>query len=143
MQHSHNITNPFPHFTEAAHAARDYLMAQREHLLITAEIRARREGKRAAFATAAAVSALFALSLFFFWITFEIREAGVPSWGVALISLGFFATVGGVFFALAKRSIHAPSSSTASKPSLQEAPPWSEREGKRATQSTESERSAA
>lgn len=81
------IENPIPYLTEAANAANSYVTARREHLVLSAEIRAKREAKRAAFGMGALIFANLTLFLFFLWITAQIHEAGVSSWVVALISL--------------------------------------------------------
>jgi hypothetical protein len=105
------IENPIPFLTEAADAARTYLSVRREHLVLSAEIRAKLEAKRALYGVLALVFAVITLLLFFFWITNEIHEAGVPSWGVALITLAFLGAVAGVFAYLAKETGRADSRS--------------------------------
>ena len=98
------IQNPVPFFEEAADAATQYLAAKREHLLISAEIRAKREGKRAAYGVAALVIANLGLFLCLFWITLQIHEAGVPSWTIAVLSLLVFGGIAGILsLAAAKR----------------------------------------
>jgi hypothetical protein len=100
------IQSPVPFFEEAAEAATLYLAAKREHFLLTTEMRAKREGKRAAYGIAALVVGSLALFLSLFWVTMQIHEAGVASWGVALISLFFLGSITGILAWIAQRSAH-------------------------------------
>lgn len=100
------ISHPLPHFSEAAKAAKAYLDAQREHLMLTAEVRARREGKRAGYLAGAAVTALFALAFFFFWVTIQIHETGAPAWTLALGCLAIFGGLAFLLLELSKSAIH-------------------------------------
>lgn len=84
------LDNPLRHFSEAAHAARSYLEARKEHLFIAAEQLAVREAKRAAWGAVGLIFANLALILTFGWLTYSVHELGVaPGW-IALGCLVFF-----------------------------------------------------
>ncbi len=103
------IQNPVPFFEEAADAAQRYMAAKREHLILTAEIRAKREGKRAAYGVASLVVASLGLFLCLFWITLQIHEAGMASWAVALVSLGLLGSIAGILALIASRPVPSES----------------------------------
>jgi protein-S-isoprenylcysteine O-methyltransferase Ste14 len=96
------VSNPLPHFSEAASAAKAYLDAQREHLLLNAGIRAKREGRRVGYLAGAAMAAIFAAALFLFWVTFQLHEAGAPSWAIALGCLVLFGALALLLFELSQ-----------------------------------------
>lgn len=112
------IQNPAPYLAEAANAASSYLGARREQLVLRAEIRAKREAKRAAYGMAALLFANLTLLLFFYWISYQIHEAGVSSWGVALISLAFLGAISAIFAYLSKQIGHVHPKSQPSERSL-------------------------
>lgn len=97
-----SVTNPLPHFSEAASAAKAYLHAQREHLLLVAGVRAKRESRRASYLAGTGIAAIFAVSLFLYWITLQIHEAGAPSWAIALGCLVVFGALAFLLFELSK-----------------------------------------
>ena len=102
------IQNPVPFFEEAAEAATRYLNAKREHLIISAEIRAKREGKRAVYGIAALLTGTLGLFLALFWLTVQIHETGVAAWGIALICLGVLGLASAILSWIAKRSVQPP-----------------------------------
>lgn len=90
------LENPFPYFSEATNAASLFFQAQREYLKLSAELRAKREAKRAALLVAAAVLANIMLILTLFWVSHAIYDAGLPAWAVALASLTVFGGAAGL-----------------------------------------------
>lgn len=112
------IQNPVPYFEEAADAASQYLAAKREHFIISAEIRAKREGKRAAYGVAAMIVASFGILLSLFWVTIQIHEAGVPAWAIAILSLLVLGGTAGILSLIAKRSGQQVESKNETSPTL-------------------------
>ncbi len=101
------INNPFPHFIEATHAASRLWNAQRDLMILTAELTAKREAKRGALLTSTLILLKVTTLLTLFWGTYALREAGWPSWLLAVVSLVLFggaAMTCGVFaFRLGKK----------------------------------------
>lgn len=90
------LQNPFPFFAEATQAASKFFQAQSEYLKISAELRARREAKRAAFFVAAFVLVNVMLILTLFWASHALYDAGFSAWAVALTALVIFGSAAGL-----------------------------------------------
>jgi len=108
MRPEKKIENPLPFLADAAQAAESYLNARRKHLVISTELRAKREAKRVALGTGALTLGHLTLLMFFFWMSAAVYQAGVPAWIVAVICLAFFGTLTAGLGVMAKRTGRTP-----------------------------------
>ncbi len=85
-----NLENPFPYLIEAADAARKAAALQRDVAVLSAELRARIEARRAASIVGALISLNVLVTLTLFWITMGLHDSGWNPFLIALPSFGVF-----------------------------------------------------
>ena len=100
--------NPFPFFAEAADAASRFVEAQRELLMVSTELRARRAAHRAVYLAVTLIFVNIAATLGLFWTSMGLHEAGWSSWVIALLALVLFGAIAGVTAYLGIQSGKAP-----------------------------------
>ena len=98
------LQNPFPYFAQATEAASKLYQAQREHLKLSTELRARREAKRAAFLAGATLMATIGIALALFWLSYALFYTGLSPGVVALLCLTVFGALSAVLAVIGLRA---------------------------------------